>query len=99
MARGYRPRAPTVHAVTATRHAGPPGPPAAKAGDPRPWAWSRVTRLWREPGRRGSVLAGQHEHRKLPSGPGLGCAEVRGPRDRLRPLRDELRPQIGKAKV
>jgi hypothetical protein len=50
----------------------------------RLWAWSRVTRLWRKPGSRGSILAGQHGHRKLPRGPGLGCAEVRGPRGRLR---------------
>jgi hypothetical protein len=35
-----------------------------------------------------SVLAGQHEHRNLPRGPGLGFAE-------LRILRGQLRPQLG----
>jgi hypothetical protein len=43
----------------------------------------------------GSALAGQHEQRKLAAGPRLGCAEVRGPRDRFGPLCDQLRPQFG----
>src|SRR5712691_874505 len=38
--------------------------------------------------RRRSVLAGQHEHRYLPRGPGLVFADGRG-------LRDQLRPQPG----
>jgi hypothetical protein len=41
-----------------------------EGGLPRLCSWSALV------SRPGSVLAGQHEHRKLPPGLGLGCAEV-----------------------
>jgi hypothetical protein len=57
---------------------------AGQTAVPTPDRRTRRTRC-REPERgdscRRSVVAGQHEHRNLPRGPGLELAEVRSPRD------------------
>jgi len=54
---------------------------------------ARTAQAWQAggPGHR-SVLAGQHEHRNLSRGLGLGFAE-------LRILREQLRPQLGAVSV